>query len=622
MITKKHFILSFFLISIFVFAYAPKANATTSTDRIAGYDRYQTAVAASQSGWPDGADSAILAYGEDFPDALSAGPLAHKYNAPILLTGSYDLNNDTADELKRLQVKKVYIIGGYAVISKAVNNQLSSMNISVERISGQDRYETALKIAQKVGLSKGVFVAIGTDFPDALSIGPIAAANGMPLLLVPPDDLTKTQKALINKSKIPTSFVVTGSSELSDNVIQQFPNCEVIGGEDPYDRNINLITRFADSLDLDTLYISTGENFPDALAASALAQKHDNPLLLLQGNTLPNSALSFMSSNIISQLHIMGGTSVITDSVEATLATLPTQIASVADISDSVQEKQKYEPPKTVTVTTTNGSKAKVPVTWSLTSAYSLSTGTYELEGTIKNYSSKVHLSLTVTPVWNKITAETVQNGDFAFPSTVEAILSDNTVKSLPVTWTINTVNLNKVGTYTFQGTVPDLNQKVTLTLKITADAQIDFPDQALKTVVCRTLGKTSDATVYKSDALNISVLYAGNSGIADLTGLEYFTNLKTLYLGSNNLTKVTPLSKLTNLKLLELRNCGLTDLNALKGLTSLTYLDVASNNIKDFSPMKQLTHLTTLYLRDNDALDYSPVRSYYNNLSGKDFYL
>ena len=53
MITKKHFILSFFFISILVLALARTANATTSTDRIAGYDRYQTAVAARQSG--DGA---------------------------------------------------------------------------------------------------------------------------------------------------------------------------------------------------------------------------------------------------------------------------------------------------------------------------------------------------------------------------------------------------------------------------------------------------------------------------------------------------------------------------------------------------------------------------------------
>jgi len=620
LITKKHFILSLFLISIIVFVYVPKASASTATNRIAGYDRYQTTVAASQRGWPDGADLAILAYGEDYPDALSAGPLANKYNAPILLTGSKDLNSDTAYEMQRLNVKKVYIIGGEAVVSKEVENQLSSMGITAVRLAGQDRYETALKVALKVGLSKGVFVALGTDFPDALSIGPIAAANEMPLLLVPPHDLTASQKIFLRKNKIPASFILE-NSKLSDEVIYQFPNFEVIDGVDPYERNINLITRFADSLDLDTLYIATGEIFPDALAASALAQKTKNPLLLLKGNTLPNSALSFLSSNIISELHIMGGTSVISASTESTLATLPPQIASVDNLSDTVQEQQTYDPPKTVTVTTTNGLKAKVPVTWSLTSVISQTTGNYELEGTIKNYSNNVYLSLTVTPIWNKITAEIIQNSNFIFPSTVEVPMSDNTVKTLPVTWSINTANLNKIGTYKFEGTIPDSTKKVSLTLKVSADSEIKFPDLALKTIVSRRLGKHPDAAIYKSDVLEITDLFAYDSGITDINGLEYFTNLKTLYLGKNNLKKITQLAKLTNLNHLDLRNCGLNDLTALKGLTSLTFLDVASNSVENFTPLGQLTKLTSLYLSSNNTLDYGPVRIYYNNLKEKDFH-
>jgi len=161
-------------------------------------------------------------------------------------------------------------------------------------------------------------------------------------------------------------------------------------------------------------------------------------------------------------------------------------------------------------------------------------------------------------------------------------------------------------------------------------DFKINFTDLALKTKVCQALGKTTDASIYKSDALSLYVLYANNSGITDLTGLEHFSNLKTLQLGSNNLLKITSLSKLTNLKYLEARNSGLKDLAALKGLTSLTYLDIAFNNIKDFTPLKELTRLTSLYLSNNVPLspptnytpDYSPVRFYYNNLYGKDFSL
>ena len=364
-ISKQNSFLTFVLIIVLILAYAPKANASTSTDRIAGFDRYATAVAISQSGWPNGADSAIIAFGEDFPDALSAGPLAQKYNAPILLTNSYGLNRDTVDELKRLKVKKVYIIGGPAVVSSNVVSQLALMQISSVRLAGQDRYETSLKVAEEVGVSQGVFVTTGMSFPDALSIGPIAGALKMPLLLVPPHDLTPSQKTFLNENEIPTSFIVYDNSELNYNVVSQFPNYEIIYGSDPYERNINLINRFADSLDLDKLYLATGELFPDALAASALVQKDKNALVLLQGDSIPYPARSFIRSKVISQLTILGGTSVISNFTESKLAALPAEIASVADVTDSIHEQEKYEPPKTVTAKTTSGSVEEIPVTWS-----------------------------------------------------------------------------------------------------------------------------------------------------------------------------------------------------------------------------------------------------------------
>lgn len=630
-VMKKTILLAFFIFSLLIFAYTPEASASTSINRIAGYDRYQTAVAVSKNGWPDGADTAILAYGENFPDALSAGPLAHKYNAPILLTGSYNLNKDTTQELNRLKVKKVFIIGGYAVVSKNVENELSSMNITSVRIAGKDCYETALQVAQEVGISKGVFVTTGLDFPDALSIAPIAATNEMPVLLVPRNDLTSIQKDFLSKSNIPNSYIVKGFNEISDKIVSQFPNSEVISGADPYERNINLITRFASSLDLDTVYLATGELFPDALTASALAQKGKNALILLKGDTIPYSALSFIHSSIISQFNILGGNSVISTSTETTLEKLPAQIESIADVSDSVQEKQKYDPPKTVMVMKTNGSYQSVPVTWSLSSVNTLRTGTYKFEGTIKNYSGHVYLNLTVYPSVSKInpiSADVILGDSYSFPDTVMATMSDGTSKDYPVTWSSNIVPLNKTGTYTFQGTIEGLTQKASLTLKVSEDAKIDFPDQNLKEVIADKIGKDDDETIYRSDVINLSSLNARSSGIDDLTGLEYLTNLKTLDLGNNSLTKVTALTKLTRLKTLKLNNTDLQNLTPLKGLTSLTYLDISDNYIKDFTQLKDFINLTTLYLDDNYPLDpienytpdYSPVRLYYDNLDRKDF--
>ncbi|MHB8126082.1 MAG: cell wall-binding repeat-containing protein [Desulfitobacteriaceae bacterium] len=631
--TKKYFFLSFFFFGILMLAYTPKVDASTVIDRLAGDDRYQTAIDVSQSGWPDGADSAILVYGENFPDALSAGSLAHKYTAPILLTGSKDLNSDTAVELKRLKVKKVYIVGGYAVVSGDVEKQLSLMDIVSVRLAGQDRYETALIVAQEVGVSQGVFVTTGLDFPDALSVAPIAAAKGMPIILVPQNDLTPIQKSFLSTNKIPNGFIVKGNAEISDNVVSQFPGYEVISGADPYERNINLIRRFADSLDLDTVYIATGENFPDALTASALAQKGQNVIILLQGNTIPSQVSFFIKSKVISKINILGGYGVINASTEAALVALSAQIVSVVNLKDSIEEQQKYELPKTATVIKTDGLEVEVPVTWSLTSVNSLQAGTYKYEGKIKGYNNSVYLTLTVNPIVtkvNNITAEIIQGGSYHFPDTVAVTMSDCSVKRFPVTWSSNIVTLNKTGTYPFQGNVEGLTQKVTLTLKVSEDTKINFTDQNLKSVVGDLVGKDIDETIYKSDVLNIDSIKASSSSITDLTGLEYFSNLKTLYLANNSLTKVTSLMKLTNLEVLKLNNTELKDLSALKGLTSLTYLNISNNNIKDFSQLRDFTRLTTLYLENNLPLidtpnytpDYSPVRLYYHNLSSKDFSL
>lgn len=632
-VSKKHHFLIFFLITIVILVYTPNVNASTSVNRIAGSDRYETAVAISQSGWPGGSDSAVLAYGANFPDALCAGPLANKYKCPILLTGSLILNNATAQELKRLKVNKVYIIGSHAVISQDIERQLSSLGISAVRIAGQDRYETSLKVAQEVGISKGVFVTTGLDFPDALSIAPIAAANGMPILLVPRDELTSQQKDFLTKNKIPNSYIVKGYSDISNNVVDQFPNNEVITGADPYVRNINLIQQFESSLDLDTIYVATGESFPDALAASALAQKGQNALILLRRDTIPYSAQSFIRSKLISKFSVLGGTSVISTWTEATLKDLPAQIMSVANIYDTIQEKQKYEPPKMITVTTTNGLTDEVPVTWTLTSVNTLHSGTYEFVGTIKNYSKSVYLHLTINPSVTKIdriSAEIILGSSYTFPSKVLATMSDGTYESVPVTWSSNIVPFHKAGTFTFQGKIDGLTQTASLTLKVSEDAKINFPDPNLNYVIRNKVKKKSGDSIYRSDVIDITSLNAGSSGIDDLTGLEYLINLKTLDLSYNSLTKTTALTKLTELNSLKLINTDLKDINALKGLTALTYLDISDNYIKDFLPLKNLTNLTALYLKSNQPYDpipgytpdYSPVRSYYDNLTRKDFKL
>lgn len=85
--------------------------------RLSGSDRYATAVEISRHGWPDGADVAYLATGDNYADALAGAALAARTGSPILLTRRTSLPDVTADELRRLGVRQVVILGGEGAVS-------------------------------------------------------------------------------------------------------------------------------------------------------------------------------------------------------------------------------------------------------------------------------------------------------------------------------------------------------------------------------------------------------------------------------------------------------------------------------------------------------------------------
>lgn len=618
----------FISISFTTLAHVNEAEASTASERFAGSDRYETAITVSRSGWPEGSSTVVLTTGQDYPDALSAAPLAGKYKAPLLLVSPSGISPETATELKRLNAKKAYIVGGKGVITGNLERQLSLMGISSVRLAGADRYDTALAVAKVIGTSKGIFVTSGVEFADALSIAPIAAAGGMPILLVPEGDLTPNEKAFVSKLKYPQMVIVGSDTQISRTIRDQFPSAVNIEGGDAYVRNTALLQYFSDMVNRDTIYVATGEDFPDALAASALAQKDKNPLVLVKGNQIPAAAKSYLSANVISQIKVFGGAGIISRDTEQELKSLPAQIADVRHLSAQIKEKQKYDLPQAVTIKTNQGNWEEVPVTWNLSTVSTMKAGTYYFEGKVSGYSSPVILTLTVEPLPSKVeklSAEVVLGDAYSLPDTVTVTMSDNTPKEFPVTWTTTIGLLNKVGSYTFQGTVDGTKLKASLALKVSEDSVVEFNDYSLEWLIREEVGKrNSSYPIYKSDVLKITHLDAEDEGISDLTGMEALTNLKALNLEDNYLNgeALTPLSKLTNLQSLNFENNDLDQITALKGLVSLTELNVSDNYIEDFSPLKGLLRLEKLYLSGNNTRDYSPIRVYYQQLTDTDFNL
>ena len=116
---------------------------------------------------------------------------------------------------------------------------------------------------------------------------------------------------------------------------------------------------------------------------------------------------------------------------------------------------------------------------------------------------------------------------------------------------------------------------------------------------------------------------FASGKGIADLTGLEYCTNLLNLDLGGNlYISDISVLGDLTNLQTLDLHANQISDVSALTGLTNLWNLGLGSNQISDISALADLTNMKYLGLDSNQISDISPLVANVGIGGGDEIYL
>ncbi|AKN33475.1 hypothetical protein Ccar_22660 [Clostridium carboxidivorans P7] len=295
-------------------------SAEAQTKRLWGSDRYGTCADIVKDGWQTTSYYAVIVNGENFPDALSAAPLAQKYKAPILLTENDTLNSNTADQLKRLNVKKVFIVGGQGVVSAGVEKAINNLGIETVRYKGEDRGETSIKVASQVGTKNGVIVAIDDDYTDALSAAPIAANLQMPIILVSKDTFSSSLSNFILMNNIPKTYVLGDSNIISDRVANMFPNVKRITGSNKYERNINIIKEFESNVNFGNVCIAYSEQFADALSGAAFAANNSNPIILV-GNNVENCTNSLIKDKLssIKNVTVLGGSAGVKDSLVTNL---------------------------------------------------------------------------------------------------------------------------------------------------------------------------------------------------------------------------------------------------------------------------------------------------------------
>lgn len=270
---------------------ATEAQAMTAS-RLSGADRYETSVAISQA-MPWTGDTVFLASGVKFPDALAAGPVAAAEDAHLLLTTPNAVPASIMNELRRLAPAHVVIVGDANSISSSVATAVrTAIGADVERIAGANRYETALRLLDRLDRTSEIselWVVAGSKFPDALVAGSIAGGVGGGILLAPTSSSPAVVQAWIGQSAhlvagVPVRIAgseasVSGASEQA-LLAAGAASVDRYAGSNRYETAREIHDTFSTSVASGRMLLATGENFPDALGGSLLAAELDEPLYL------------------------------------------------------------------------------------------------------------------------------------------------------------------------------------------------------------------------------------------------------------------------------------------------------------------------------------------------------
>jgi putative cell wall-binding protein len=184
--------------------------------------------------------------------------------------------------------------------------------------SGTTRYDTALATSRssfETDSVETVVLATGADFPDALAAGPLAGAYNAPVLLTMPGGLPAGVAAEITRLGATDVVIVGGTGAVSPAVFNTLEaqlgagHVTRIAGASRYQTAALVAEKINEVRPLDgTIFIATGMNYPDALAAGPDAWAQARPILLVKGATAPPETLAEIESLGADRAVVLGGT--------------------------------------------------------------------------------------------------------------------------------------------------------------------------------------------------------------------------------------------------------------------------------------------------------------------------
>ena len=285
---------------------------------VAGENRYETAVnvaKANDSKLNSDNKNIVLVNGESLVDGLAAAPFAAYINgstgankqAPVLLSKTDELPTATKEYLEELAadytVKQrktftVNLVGGDAVLSNSLVEEIKAMGFKVERFGGENREETSIAVAKALPATKKAFIVGANGEADAMAISAVAAdktkgkaaTKVTPIIVSSVHGLTNDSLDYLRKATADDITIVGGTSvvtEAEENKINNSLNgvrAERLAGSNRFETNNKIIEKFyagsAEGLVVVKDGVAKKSELVDALSAANYAAANKAPILL------------------------------------------------------------------------------------------------------------------------------------------------------------------------------------------------------------------------------------------------------------------------------------------------------------------------------------------------------
>lgn len=566
--------------------------------RLAGKDRYQTSVEVYNYLNPNG--KVALASGLTFADALCATPLSSKENLPIILTDGHNLPKGITKD------KVSLIFGG----EKSVN--IKGLE-NIRRLAGADRYETALIIAKEFGNLEKFVLADGRNYPDALSVAPLAHNNDEPILLTEPNRADFIRR-IVKENNTQQITVVGGKQSVSQKHVEKIvegltiqdkkedkpsvtptpdiPSTPEKPGDKPEDKPGDKPGEKPGDKPEDKPEDKPGEK-PEEKPGDKPGEKPGDKPEEKPDDSAKEKALKEAKEKAIEELKENGITSEKYIEQINKAKTVEGVNALKEEIIKAHKKSEEEKPEEKPENKVVEFGDAKLKE--KLLNFFKNYNGKDIVDEDIKEFDFKLYdKNYRIDPNATELTVKDMEQlqsfGHRSFDENYN-VLEFNSIKGLEAAKNLETLTISgdpEDSSKSFEDLTPLKDLKKLKLLRLSHNA-------------------IKDVTPLKDLPL-LEKLYISHNQIEDVSIINNLKDLKSLDISVNKVNNISVLKDLTNVENLDIRNNEISDISVTKNYKKLNWLMANNNKIKDISPLQNNKELNYLDIENNQIEDVSSI--------------